>query len=147
MDRYERGAWRLERSPSVLGCRGGEMTLEVIDLSNTCQCSRKDGSVHQLSSIMMPICWNERCWELASFSHVLGPTKPRDRHPVADWSRCRATLHGSDLSFVSNLLSELGYHSNFLTQTPQWKKKSNNSTYLRDVRIKWNNPCRWLGTC
>lgn len=45
------------KEPVSAGLRGGEaMTLEIRDLSDSSQCSRKEGSFHQLSSIVKPTC-------------------------------------------------------------------------------------------
>lgn len=110
--------------------KGETMTLEIRDLSNSCQCSREDGSFNQLSSIVIPACL-----ELASFSQFLGPTKPRDGHLVADWSYSGTTQHGSDLLSRTNGVS-LDVTNFSISDSSSKKRKYNNSTYLRDGRIK-----------
>lgn len=144
-------AWRLERSQSVLACREGKQWPWKSETCQTSQCSRKEGSLHQHnkhSSIMKPTCWEGYHWKLA-FSELLGPCKPGDLHPLADWSHSGATPCGSDCSSVKNQLSKLG--CSITSVTPQtshlWKGKASSSTCLRDgVKLKWNDPWRGLGT-
>lgn len=95
------GAWRLERSQSLLDRKGGGN-----DLGNQ-RLVKLFVNVPEMMGVSISfqaswnlLVYNEWCWEFftsSSSPQFLGPTKPGELHLVAEWSHLGAALHDSDL--------------------------------------------------
>lgn len=87
--------------------RGKTMTLEIRDLSYSCQCSRKDESFSQFLCIRKPTCLEWGVLRISCLLLTLAESKLGNLHPVtAEWSLKPPTRFSS--LFCHKLAEKLG---------------------------------------